>query len=68
MTVSDHLILADGTLFATSAIGNVDLTEDPAYGLYVADTRLLSDWTLTVGDRSSTPARHRSASAPGAGR
>ena len=51
MTVSDHLILADGTLFATSAIGNVDLAEDPAYGLYVADTRLLSDWTLTVGDR-----------------
>ena len=51
MTVSDHLILADGTLFATSSIGDVDLREDAAYGLYVADTRLLSEWTLTVGDR-----------------
>ncbi|MGS0688107.1 amylo-alpha-1,6-glucosidase [Nakamurella sp. GG22] len=51
MTVSDHMILADGTLFATSAIGNVDREEDAAYGLYVADTRLLSEWTLTVGDR-----------------
>ena len=49
MTISDHMILGDGTLFATSAIGNVNLAEDPAYGLYVADTRLLSELASTYG-------------------
>jgi glycogen debranching enzyme len=45
------MILADGTLLATTAIGDVDLGQDPAYGLWFGDTRLLSQWLLSVGDR-----------------
>ena len=50
MTITDHLLLADGAMLVTTDSGDVRPDLEPAAGLYVRDTRLLSKWRLRVGD------------------
>ncbi len=49
MTITDHLLLADGAMLVTTDTGDVRVELEPAAGLYVRDTRLLSTWRLRVG-------------------
>ena len=48
MALTDHTILSDGSVLLAGDNGDVDPAGEPAGGLYVADTRLLSTWQVSL--------------------